>query len=97
VVSKEASTFGLPGKQERVVCLDADHNSICKFGDSQEDRDNWKKVRGNIVELCHDALSMGESLRLPSAPKSDIETRFASLRNRVENSQRSNKVLESAN
>lgn len=45
---------------ENIVKLDADHSSVCKFGGSQRDRDNFELVRVNIRDLYKNALSIGE-------------------------------------
>ena len=51
MVSKESATFGLPGKREMIVRLDADHGTLCRFGNSQVDQDNLERVKSNIGEL----------------------------------------------
>ncbi|CAM1505036.1 Fc.00g106730.m01.CDS01 [Cosmosporella sp. VM-42] len=56
VVPKESTRFGLPGKNENVVALQATHGRVCKFGSSQRDQDNFEFVRGNIEDLYEKAL-----------------------------------------
>lgn len=52
----------MPGKQENIVSLTADHSNVCKFDESQADRDNYEFVEGNIKELYDIALRVGESI-----------------------------------
>lgn len=49
----------MPGLRENVVKLNADHGGVCKFGDSVEDRDNFKLVQSNIKDLYKKALKTG--------------------------------------
>ncbi|RDW58409.1 hypothetical protein BP5796_12339 [Coleophoma crateriformis] len=56
VVSKDSVQFGLPGQNENVVKLNADHHGVCKFGQGQKDQDNFKLVRGNLRDLYKRAL-----------------------------------------
>ncbi|KAI0448300.1 hypothetical protein F5B21DRAFT_155524 [Xylaria acuta] len=58
IVSKESSSFGLPGNRENVVSLEADHSGVCKFGDGETDRDNFEYVLGNIRDLVENALKI---------------------------------------
>ena len=46
----------MPGDQEHIVKLNADHGGLCKFGLGQTDQDNFKLVRGNIKDLYEKAL-----------------------------------------
>ena len=50
---------------ERIISLNADHRGICKFSQSQVDRDNWKIVQSNIKELYYLALKECESPQMP--------------------------------
>jgi hypothetical protein len=56
VVPKESTLFGLPGGREHVVALQADHKGVCRFGDSQADRDNFDIVKINIMDLYEKAI-----------------------------------------
>ncbi|KAI0542077.1 hypothetical protein GGR58DRAFT_453892 [Xylaria digitata] len=60
IVPKESSSFGLPGNRENVVALEADHSGVCKFGDSETDRDNFECVLGNIKDLVENAFSISK-------------------------------------
>ena len=62
---RESARFGIPGDRENVVKLDADHSSVCKFGMSQTDQDNFKLVRSNIRDIYKNSLKFGELSRLP--------------------------------
>ena len=53
---RESAQFGMPGDKEHVVKLMADHSSVCKFGQSQSDQDNFKLVWSNIRDLYKNAL-----------------------------------------
>ncbi|KAK7421105.1 hypothetical protein QQZ08_010109 [Neonectria magnoliae] len=55
VVPRESTSFGLPGKHENVVSLQATHGGICKFGTSQQGRDNLEPVQANIQGLYEKA------------------------------------------
>ncbi|KAH9204095.1 hypothetical protein DL95DRAFT_398804 [Leptodontidium sp. 2 PMI_412] len=47
-----SATFGRSGDKERVVDLDgADHSTVCRFGDEDQDQYNLKKVKSNILNL----------------------------------------------
>lgn len=61
---QESARFGLPGNLERIISLNADHRSICKFGQTQVDRDNWKVVKSNIKGLYDIALKECELLQM---------------------------------
>jgi hypothetical protein len=50
----------MPGLRENVVKLNADHSGVCKFGNSLEDKDNFKLVQRNIEDLYKKALNTGE-------------------------------------
>ncbi|GAW21984.1 hypothetical protein ANO14919_115150 [Xylariales sp. No.14919] len=58
IVTKESSSFGLPGNRENVVALEADHSGVCKFGNSETDRDNFERVLGNIQDLVENAFKI---------------------------------------
>ena len=66
---RESAQFGMPGDKEHVVKLMADHRSVCKFGPSQVDQDNFKIVWSNTRELYEKALKKalenGELVALP--------------------------------
>ncbi|KAL2125631.1 hypothetical protein VTJ04DRAFT_1996 [Mycothermus thermophilus] len=62
IVPKASATFGLPGKNEKIISLDADHSGVCKFGDTQTDQDNYKLVQRQIVELYKQAISRSCSI-----------------------------------
>lgn len=59
-VPRESSRFGLPGDRENIVKLNADHNNICRFGDSELDQDNLELVHSNIKDLYKQAVISGE-------------------------------------
>jgi hypothetical protein len=65
IVLRESARFGMPGDRENVVKLNADHSAVCKFGPSQTDQDNFKLVRGNIRDLCKNALKTRELSSIP--------------------------------
>src|SRR5688572_19065015 len=56
VVPRESARLGMPGHLENVVKLDADHSSVCKFGASQTDQDNFELVRANIKDIYKNAV-----------------------------------------
>lgn len=60
MVSRESSRFGLPGKRENIVKLNADHGDVCRFDDSERDQDNLKLVRRNVKDLYNNAIKAGE-------------------------------------
>ena len=60
VVPAKSAQFGMPGDRENVVKLNADHRSVCKFGASQQDQDNFNLVRGNIRDIYKNALKICE-------------------------------------
>jgi hypothetical protein len=62
IVSKESATFGLAGSRENIIRLEANHSDICRFGDSQQDQDNFEIVKGNIEELYLGAINGGKLL-----------------------------------
>ncbi|KAL2115269.1 hypothetical protein VTJ04DRAFT_10932 [Mycothermus thermophilus] len=84
IVTKESATFGLPGTHEDVIPLNADHRSICKFGNKQKDRDNLKLVNVNITELYKEAIRQrerGELIALSAVNNDEtLQSRFAGLR-----------------
>ena len=47
----------MPGDQEHIVALNADHSNVCKFGESSTDRQNYELVEQNIRDLYEEALS----------------------------------------
>lgn len=57
-----SARLGMPGDRENVVKLTADHSTVCKFGSSQDDRDNLELVQSNIGDLYDAALKKSESL-----------------------------------
>ncbi|KAJ5511354.1 hypothetical protein N7453_003457 [Penicillium expansum] len=62
VVPKESSRIGLPGDRENIVKLKADHSKVCKFGQSQTDRDNLELVQSNIEDIYEAALKKSSRL-----------------------------------
>ncbi|KAH8591174.1 hypothetical protein B0O99DRAFT_744603 [Bisporella sp. PMI_857] len=56
IVPVESARFGMPGDRENVVKLNADHSTVCKFGPSLADQDNFKLVQSNIRDLYRSAL-----------------------------------------
>ena len=60
----ESAHLGLSSDHERLVKLNADHRTVCKFGTSQVDRDNFALVQSNIQYLFQDALRVYEKGRL---------------------------------
>jgi len=92
-VPKESSRFGLPADKEHIVKLNADHNSVCRFGRSQIDEDNLELVEANIRDLCKQGLEAGELrkvqyLNIPDGPEgssgaeTDLKAHFANLKER---------------
>lgn len=62
-----SARLGLPGNRENVVKLNADHRQVCKFGDSQTDRDNLELVQSNIRDLYKNALKLRKLNATPFA------------------------------
>ncbi|PMD50987.1 uncharacterized protein K444DRAFT_656527 [Hyaloscypha bicolor E] len=56
VVPVDSARLGLPGNRENIVKLNADHGGVCRFGESQTDRDNFELVSFNIREIYKNAL-----------------------------------------
>jgi hypothetical protein len=87
-VPKESSRLGLPGDREHIVKLNADHSSICRFGRSQVDEDNFELVQANIKELYMQGLKAGElrkvqfedTLEGGTSKYADLTTRFAKVK-----------------
>lgn len=90
IVPKESSRFGLPGTRENIVKLDADHNGVCRFDTktSEEDEDNYNKVRANVEDLYENALKKSEltvalsqevAQETKEVEHNDLEARFAKL------------------
>jgi hypothetical protein len=82
VVPRESTSFGLPGKHENVVSLQASHGGVCKFGTSQQDLDNFKIVQANLQDLYESAIANGELVTVPQEDPVDgaLEKRFTGLR-----------------
>lgn len=51
--------------QEKIVALEADHNGVCKFGESEIDQDNFNLVRAHLQLLHQKALVKSELDSLP--------------------------------
>jgi hypothetical protein len=52
-VPRESAVFGLDGRRENQVKLNAAHSDMCRFNPSVErDKDNYFLVEGNIADLC---------------------------------------------
>lgn len=60
IVEKKSARLGLPGNKERQIALDADHRTICRFGDEETDQDNLKTVKSNVKHLYTRALAAGK-------------------------------------
>jgi hypothetical protein len=53
LVPRESAVFGLDGRRENQVKLDAAHRDMCRFNPSmKKDTDNYFLVEGNIADLC---------------------------------------------
>jgi hypothetical protein len=63
--------------------LNGNHNTMCRFGDLQVDKDNLKIVQGFIARLYKAALKAGELRRVSIVASSlevpALEARFSSL------------------
>lgn len=55
VVERTSSTLGLPDTRERVIALDADHETLCRF--ASEDDEGYKHVSALIVDLASAAVN----------------------------------------
>lgn len=91
IVPKESSRFGLPGDRENIVKLNADHNGICRFGDTELDQDNFELVQSNVKDLYEQAIKAGELRSILSSSDQEcsvghaeeelgLQARFARLR-----------------
>ena len=50
---RESAVFGLEGRRENQVKLNATYSNMCRFNPSVEkDKDNYFLVEGNIADLC---------------------------------------------
>ncbi|KAI6086287.1 hypothetical protein F4821DRAFT_238882 [Hypoxylon rubiginosum] len=56
IVSRECVRLHLIDAQEKIVALEADHNGVCKFGESEIDQDNFNLVRAHLQLLHQKAL-----------------------------------------
>ncbi|KAF5562157.1 hypothetical protein FNAPI_3327 [Fusarium napiforme] len=74
MVSRNSVSHGLPGDIAKIVELDANHRGICKFGNSDKDRDNFKIVVENIKHLYELAIENPESQYDGYADVSGLET-----------------------
>ncbi|KZL67693.1 NB-ARC domain-containing protein, partial [Colletotrichum tofieldiae] len=79
IVPRESARLGIPGDRENVVRLDADHSTVCKFGGTQSEQDNFKRVRSNIKDMYKKALQQSElnavTIPVGSESKLDMELR----------------------
>ena len=58
---QSSALIGLPGDNENQLKLQAEHSNMCRFNpDSLLDQKNYKLVEINVLELCKDALQIGE-------------------------------------
>ncbi|KAI8682741.1 NACHT domain-containing protein [Fusarium sp. Ph1] len=78
IVPRESTSFGLPGKHENVVSLQASHGGVCKFGTSLQDRDNFKLVQANIQDLYDNAIAndqdqLEQNLKMMTKPEQAIQ------------------------
>ncbi|KAH8659274.1 hypothetical protein BGZ60DRAFT_544318 [Tricladium varicosporioides] len=64
LVPRESAVFGLDGRRENQVKLDAAHRDMCRFNPSvKKDMDNYFLVEGNIDDLCSKFAEFIDSLR----------------------------------
>ncbi|KAF7168290.1 hypothetical protein CNMCM6106_003531 [Aspergillus hiratsukae] len=75
IVPRASTRFGLPGTQENIVLLTADHSNVCKFDESKDDQDNYELVESNLEELYDIALRrvVGEQTEKNATPMSTEE------------------------
>lgn len=66
-VPKSTARLGLPGDNENIVSLNADHSGVCKFGMAREDGDKLFKVLRNIQDLHDKALEKCMSIHIKPA------------------------------
>ena len=53
--------IGLPGDHENQLKLHAEHSNMCRFNPvSSIDKKNYELVEGNLLDLCENALEIGE-------------------------------------
>ncbi|KAN0102725.1 hypothetical protein V8E51_011038 [Hyaloscypha variabilis] len=64
LVPRESAVFGLDGRRENQVKLNATHSDMCRFNPSVEkDKDNYFLVEGNMADLCSKYPKLIDSLR----------------------------------
>lgn len=85
VVPISSAVFGLPGKRERVVGIDANHSDMCRFDPSQaRGKSNLEMVMGSVEDKYAMAVKKSECLLLPLLPQDSLEMRLAALRGHEE-------------
>ena len=53
--------IGLPGDHENQLKLHAEHSNMCRFNPASSlDKKNYELVELNVLELCENALQIGE-------------------------------------
>jgi hypothetical protein len=79
-VPQDSAFFGLPRDRERILPINADHSSICRFDpNNRTDADNLKRVLSSVEDLYELALKKGEFVILPSAPQETLVSRLQAL------------------
>jgi hypothetical protein len=69
-VPRDSAIFGLPGKRERIVPINANHSNICRFDTSQPcDKANLELVMGSVEEKYDMAVERSKYLNPTSAPR----------------------------
>ncbi|KAL9634210.1 MAG: hypothetical protein Q9164_004231 [Protoblastenia rupestris] len=63
-----SAKFGLEGKRERILGIDADHSGMCRFDPSnQQDKDNLEKVMSSVEDLYILALEKAKDSEISSS------------------------------
>lgn len=81
IVPRESAIFGIPGDKEAIVEIKAKHSDICRFDESEHDKDLYKLVQSNVEDLYEKALKKDESDQIQSGLDESLENRLAALRN----------------
>ncbi|KAI9701793.1 MAG: hypothetical protein M1836_001137 [Candelina mexicana] len=75
IVDKKSATLGLASSREKVIQMQADHSSICRF--DSIDGSDFELVQGNIGELAEEAVNALAERERVEASKSSVSVSMA--------------------
>lgn len=64
-MDKKSATIGLPGQREQEIAVEANHRTICKFDNPENEA--YQLVEPNIIRLAEEAVKASKNGQIPDS------------------------------